>query len=263
MSNSGEPIYLTDGSTCIVVRVGGSGRLSMTGVPAGCGTLAADEDWGMDQDGSAVGRNPDGSTSISMGTCGTSTPGMPNVVLPVELISFNGKVINNTVHLAWKTASEIENSHFEIERSPDGKNFKGIGKVKGNGTTLEAQYYSFEDKTFSKGLNYYRLKQIDFDGDYEYSEIVVLRSEQGKEQIFFSPNPTNIGQVRFSYNSPRYGKLHTQVLDLSGKVLLDYDLQVVEGNNTLELDLNTLSKGMYFVRLKQEGIERYEKVIIE
>ncbi|MEM6700391.1 MAG: lamin tail domain-containing protein, partial [Bacteroidota bacterium] len=79
LNNVGETIYLTDGNTCVVVRVGGSARNNNNSPPTGCiAPFDADEDWGGDQDGSAVGRNPNGSANVVRGTCGTSTPNMIN-----------------------------------------------------------------------------------------------------------------------------------------------------------------------------------------
>ena len=93
--------------------------------------------------------------------------------IPVELLSFNGFVVDNIVKLEWYTATEINNKGFEIERSLNEKtNWQKIGFVEGNGTTTDKKSYSFVDKSISIGTYFYRLKQIDFDGSYHYSKLL-------------------------------------------------------------------------------------------
>ncbi|MBK8563113.1 MAG: hypothetical protein IPN76_07120 [Saprospiraceae bacterium] len=95
--------------------------------------------------------------------------------LPVELTGFTGKIHqDNAASLAWQTASELNNSHFCIERSSDGLNFREIGNVNGAGTSFEFQDYSFTDENPLPGKNYYRLRQVDFDGNFEFSKIIMV-----------------------------------------------------------------------------------------
>ncbi|MCW3126480.1 MAG: hypothetical protein JWO03_2138 [Bacteroidetes bacterium] len=120
--------------------------------------------------------------------------------LPVQLLSFTGEKYNETTKLDWSTASEINNDHFDIERSTDGSNWEKIGEVKGNGNTNERIDYSMVDENPVTGANYYRLKQVDFDGKFEYSNIVVV--DFGTEQnhaavttvMNIYPNPLNSGK---------------------------------------------------------------------
>ena len=85
---------------------------------------------------------------------------MNNIQLPVELINFKAALIENVININWITASETNNSHFEIERSSDGIEFSRIGTIAGHGTTIEVQTYEFMDIIPQKGVNYYRLKQV-------------------------------------------------------------------------------------------------------
>jgi hypothetical protein len=96
--------------------------------------------------------------------------------LPVTLTSFTGKLVNKQTELRWATASEKNNAEFLVERSLDGRKFETLGTVKGNGTTNVAQYYAFTDAKPAQGTNYYRLKQIDFEGASEYSKIVAVKN---------------------------------------------------------------------------------------
>ncbi len=117
------------------------------------------------------------------------------VALPVKLISFEAEKTNdNQVQLRWATASEIDNDHFDIERSADAKEWSTIGEVKGAGTTNAAQQYSIRDRQPLAGTSYYRLRQVDYDGQYEYSEIrAVSISEATATTMAVYPNPAATG----------------------------------------------------------------------
>jgi len=115
--------------------------------------------------------------------------------LPVELTSFTAKVSGGKVQLDWTTATEINNSGFDIERSFDGSTFTSVGFVKGNGTTTEPREYSFIDKFEFKATQsiYYRLKQFDYDGSVNYSNIISVVVEMPLEYSLDQnyPNPFN------------------------------------------------------------------------
>jgi hypothetical protein len=114
-----------------------------------------------------------------------------SVPLPVELSYFKGENTTAGNLLTWQTASEESNEGFGIQRSADGKNWETIHFAAGNGTTLETQNYTFTDDAPLAGVNYYRLKQVDFDGQFEYSNIVNIQTiESSKHQnINIYPNP--------------------------------------------------------------------------
>ena len=96
-----------------------------------------------------------------------------NAAIPVELMSFNGKVQNKTdAALNWQTASERGNAFFDIERSFDGTKFEKIGQIKGNGTSNTPHFYNFIDRNVANGFVYYRLRQTDFDGKEVLSNVV-------------------------------------------------------------------------------------------
>jgi hypothetical protein len=98
---------------------------------------------------------------------------IPPTPLPVSMLFFDGKYNGTNINLKWATVSESFNDHFEIERSSDGVNFKKIGEVKGNGSTTTRFDYSFVDNGF-KPVNYYRIKQVDLNGDNEYFRIIAI-----------------------------------------------------------------------------------------
>ena len=109
------------------------------------------------------------------------------------MISFEGRIENNGIVLSWITASELNNQGFYIEKSSDNINWMTIGFVQGKGTTSEKNYYSFIDNEITSDIQYYRLKQIDFDGSFKYSQVVEvvigIPTEYSLSQNF--PNPFN------------------------------------------------------------------------
>ena len=109
--------------------------------------------------------------------------------LPVELTNFNVKNTSNGHLLTWQTASEKNNEGFDIQRSEDGRNWENIGFVQGHGTTQNRQEYTFLDKMPLTGSNYYRLKQVDFDGQFEYSKIVNVEYQTNNHELRIFPNP--------------------------------------------------------------------------
>jgi len=111
--------------------------------------------------------------------------------LPVELTNFSVRAISHNSFLNWQTASETNNAYFQIQHSPNGKDFQTIDEVTGMGTTNEETNYEYLHENPLEGINYYRLKQIDFDGTYTYSEIINIRMESNENKPFltFFPNP--------------------------------------------------------------------------
>lgn len=171
-------------------------------------------------------------------------------LLPVELLAFQAKAEKEAIVLGWTTASEIDNSHFEIERSEDAKTFKKIGEQKGQGTTLTQHHYEFSDVYALKNQTYYyRLKQVDTDGTYSYSNIQTARIEASVADLLVYPNP--VGEEGI-INLKIYGTAADAtvlVTDLYGKVLIQLS-PVLERNtwNTLAINVNDLPAGTYFIR---------------
>jgi len=114
-----------------------------------------------------------------------------SVILPIEIISFTATPQEKSTQLNWTTSSEINNDYMAIERSTDSKNFQEIGKIQGAGTTNERQEYSFIDEAPVGGNNYYRLRQVDYDGAFEYSDVVQVNFRTNDDQIAIYPNPTS------------------------------------------------------------------------
>lgn len=166
-------------------------------------------------------------------------------VVPVELVAFKGTYRGGKNFLNWRTATEFENDYFLVERSQDGQKFEAIGKVDGSGTTIETQTYEFIDALPKENLNYYRLQQVDFDGTYEYSSIIVIR--QGKEQFVAEvfPSPTST----FLNVSANKAVNTIQVIDITGRLVLSSTYDYI---NTVRLDVSKLTTGTYFVSIKSD-----------
>jgi len=128
-----------------------------------------------------------GDTDCSDGCCGSA------VTLPVELLSYVGVIEQNVVTLTWETATEINNEYFTIERSDDGILFYEVGRVAGSGDSDQEVEYSWSETVYTSGLVYYRLKQTDYDGQYEYLGMVSIASS-GEKEISIFPNPVVCGQ---------------------------------------------------------------------
>jgi hypothetical protein len=108
--------------------------------------------------------------------------------LPVTLAKFEGEHTSEGNLLLWETSSEVNNDHFVVERSRDARKFDEIAKVAGVGTSAIRNAYSFTDSHYEKGINYYRLKQVDMDGSFAYSRMIAIESGGMKEVKYF-PNP--------------------------------------------------------------------------
>jgi hypothetical protein len=185
--------------------------------------------------------------------------------LPVELCSFNASVANRDVDLEWTTCSEVNNRGFDIERrlfNSSTNQFNGwvkAGFVAGNGTTNEQQNYRFSDKKLSSGKYQYRLKQIDFNGNFEYHELtnpqdIIIGSPVVADLFQNYPNPSN-PTSKVDYQIPFSGKVSLKVFDITGRevaTLVDKDLE--SGYYTAEFNGSGLASGVYFYRLAASSV---------
>lgn len=166
--------------------------------------------------------------------------------LPVELVAFKAVKAENAVNVTWATASEKNNAYFSVERSADGKNFTAIGQVEGAGTTSLAKQYAFADKNPLSNVSYYRLKQVDFDGAAEFSQIVKVVNTKGPTaSVNAFPNPTT------ALVNIEIGGLNEaatlQVIDLTGRVVAE---QILAKDATkAQVNLASQPAGVYQVKL--------------
>lgn len=130
-------------------------------------------------------------------TWSTNAPKGP-VILPVELVQFTARQHDQDVQLNWTTASEKDNSHFIVERSPDGRIFNEIGTIAGNGTSATRSSYSFTDQQPFAGVVYYRLKQVDVDGTYSHSKSIALQLKALSKTILYPTTTSGTLSVQFA-----------------------------------------------------------------
>ena len=170
-------------------------------------------------------------------------------VLAVELTHFKAKTVDKTTVLNWETASESKNKGFSIERSNDGTAYTTIGDVKGNGTTNTMHTYTFTDATPSVGINYYRLRQVDFDGTETLSKAVSV--VQGKSILVLKN--TLVHDV-LDVTVGEAAKTPLSIFNVSGQLVYTTTLQ---GNQVL--DLSALTSGLYIIRTAAGQVSRFVK----
>jgi hypothetical protein len=171
--------------------------------------------------------------------------------LPVTWLSFEANYSNKQTNLNWKTATEINNSHFEIQRSTDGKTWQNVGRVAGRGNSNIVNAYTFTDKTAgSLNLNtvYYRLKQVDFNGEFDYSAVKVVRPS-AEPVVETYPNPAT---DRINVNAEVSGTTSIQLLNAKG-ITVYTEQFTAEGKVQKVINLGTYPKGMYFVRIQSNA----------
>ena len=180
---------------------------------------------------------------------------LPPGTIPVELTSFVASVNENNVTLSWTTASETNNLGFEVQRN-SGSDYQTVGFVNGNGTTSESQEYSYTD-VVTPGSYSYRLKQVDFDGTFSYSESIqveiVVPDVFTLEQNY--PNPFN-PSTKINFSLAVDSKVSLKVFDVLGQevaTLINSDL--VSGAHNVDFNALSLNSGVYFYRIEATGID--------
>ena len=184
--------------------------------------------------------------------------------VPVELTSFTANVVNNNVNLNWATATETNNQGFEIQRKSDNTEFEQVGYVAGFGTTTEPKSYSFSDANVSAGNYTYRLKQMDFDGSFEYSdEVNVEVLTPGSFELSQNyPNPFN-PSTTIKYSLPENSFVNLAVYNLLGENVRTLVNEVQNaGNYNLNFDASGLTSGTYVYRLSTASGTLTQKMVL-
>lgn len=173
---------------------------------------------------------------------------------PVKLISFSGRMLNETVLLNWSTAEEKDNKEFIIERSSDAHNWFAIGTVPGNGTVQTVMLYDYTDYSPLTGTSYYRLRQVDIDGKFEYSKVVVVEKTT-THHIQLMPNPFD---EEVTISSDRDGKVNVQIYDVLGKVVYATNIENSNGLFTIRPELPS---GTYIITVQTDTFVEQQKII--
>jgi hypothetical protein len=201
-------------------------------------------------------------------TFGTlATLAVMSEIVPVELLAFTASARNSGIQLLWSTATELNNLGFEIERSIDNQdNFITVGFVEGKGNSTEINYYSFTDNPQLSGVNklYYRLKQVDFDGTFSYSDVVNVTYDVPAEFILSQnyPNPFN-PSTRINYFVPNESFVSIKVYDFLGREVTTLVNEIKStGSYELTFDASNLPSGTYFYTLRAENYYSSKKMIL-
>ena len=181
-------------------------------------------------------------------------------LLPIELISFTLDAINNhSVLLKWITASEINNDYFEVQRSVDALTWTVIEIVDGNGHSTNTISYNYVDEGLVEGIYYYRLKQVDFDGSFEYSETksITIEGSSTNAKLTISPNPvSSSGYLHVTGLNNEVFEL--RILSSKGQVIYEN----LQNGKIIELSKLSLKSGMYFIEIKNENSFKTHRVIV-
>lgn len=196
----------------------------------------------------------------------TSTGGqtsIANCLLPIEVIYFDGEALDGMNHLHWSTGAEENNNYFAVERSRDGEAFDSIGTVEGAGTSITQSNYQFIDANPMVGRNYYRVRQVDHDGNYTYTHIILLEnSVVGFAIDAVYPNPTN-GLTNVDIMGNEGSIIEWQVVDAMGRLLIHDRTSIHQGKNTFSFDLSGFANGLYYLACSNSAnnVKLFEKVV--
>jgi cytochrome c peroxidase len=171
--------------------------------------------------------------------------------LPIELVSFKGQLKEDKAVLDWQTSSEINNDYFTIEKSLDGKQWDNIGQQRGGGNTKSIQNYAFNDFNIVDGVQYYRLKQTDFNKHFTYSKIISIRSNTlNAPKITVFPNPFT-HQVTVNFDGLTLNNTtELQLMNASGQVVFSKN-KAINGSETI--NLSAFPNGQYVILIKTNG----------
>ena len=174
--------------------------------------------------------------------------------LPVTLVAFNGKYNNGLTSLDWQTTQEINNDHFDILRSTNGKDFSVVGKVKGSGNSSISKSYQYQDPINGTGYVYYRLRQVDIDGKTVLSPIVRLNMGDKATSFELYPNPF-VNSFTASFTAAKPATATLQIRTVNGQVLFTKTIAVTKGFNAVQMsNLPAMSRGMYLVSIQNAEI---------
>jgi hypothetical protein len=184
-----------------------------------------------------------------------------NNSLPVELIFFTAENSGNRVDLKWQTASEKNNDFFEVQRSFDGKEFEVLGIVEGAGDSKETIDYGFKDYSPLTGDSYYRLRQVDYDGAFEYSEVVKINRIEASDLVAV-PNPTQAQNIKLRLSGfHAEQKVQVMIFDMQGRRHYQAIHDPADFNKPLPIN-QELNSGIYIVDVKQGNIRKKVRLMV-
>ena len=189
---------------------------------------------------------------------------LPANSIPVEMTTFAANYINNAVTLSWSTATETNNKGFEVERKSENTEWAKVGFVNGFGTTTEKKEYTFTDKNLAVGKYSYRLKQVDFDGTFEYSKVVEVEVLAPKVFALAQnyPNPFN-PTTKINYSVPFDSKVTISIYSVTGELVKELVNDfVAAGSYSVDFNGSDLASGMYIYRMVAGDFVQTQKMML-
>lgn len=200
-----------------------------------------------------------GQFTADFDNCETFSIGVKTTALPVTWSKFDLVPGDDYINVNWGTSVEINNSHFEIQKSYDGNTWETLATQSGKGTTKNSSEYSFIDYDPQVGVNYYRIKQVDFNGDESYTIVKSINFSGyfSLENSSLFPNPVNGDAVSIELPHNE-GRVRVAVMDLAGNELLVDEIWGASG----QLELQDLSEGLYFVKMQKGSNTKVVRIVV-
>lgn len=186
-----------------------------------------------------------------------------NLILPVDFLTFEAETKAGQVLLTWTSDTETNNDYFEVERS-SGNTFTSLARIEGQGTSQDVSTYTYTDIAPLAGKQLYRLKQVDFDGSFSYSEVISVElNPPGHKGFVLSPNPASRNKVKLRFTDTKPGRSEMFIHDITGRVLYQSTVIRPEGDEPIALDISDLTKGLYLVKVRTERQQYTQKLVVE
>lgn len=201
--------------------------------------------WQLDNSTTAINWQASAAAGGSPGSAGQS------LAIPIELSTFTATTIGEAINVFWRTETEENNAYMVLERSADAKNFYEIAVIEGNGTTYEPIEYTYLDESPLKGINFYRIRQVDFDGTINYHGIVSATIETiGSHDVRILPNIVS-SQFDILFSSNITGEVQLSIYNMNGQVLRSEVLNTLNGRKTI--NISDYQAGVYVVVFSTEN----------
>jgi hypothetical protein len=196
--------------------------------------------------------------------CGSTVTATFEVTCPlsVDLMNFTTENMDESVVLRWSTASERDNDFFEVLRSSDGEHFESIGKIQGAGNATTTNHYSFVDNSPEDGINYYKLRIVDFDGVEEFSSIESVNRVSAESSIVCVPNPAK-EKVNIFFNFPENDFYTISLYDMMGKQVYQTNKYFEKGTQSHMINTSNLPRNVYNVKITTSNHVHTSRLIIE
>jgi hypothetical protein len=187
--------------------------------------------------------------------------------LPLKLISFAGKRNTDNISLAWLTANEVNVKQFVVERSNNGVDFSAIGTVAARNVTTAQSQYAYADKEIAALKNnkqiYYRLKMIDIDGTFSYSNVAVINPSASVTRFSTYPNPVKGSVVYVELKETAQSNLQIRIEDVTGKVYNRYTINRSNTTGAIPVNIKSLANGVYMLTVESATDSFVQQIIVQ